>query len=98
MFELDLDDGLSSTAVRVHPYSIYDYDDVWHSTRQVLIVGAAVAVLLSMLYEAIIRYCFGVINGLGTVLIMRTASSAMILLVLATISVVYRCFEQGASC
>ena len=98
MFELDLDDGLSSLALKVHPYSIYDYDDIWRSTRQVLIYGAAVAVLLSMIYEMIKRYCFGVINSLGAVLIMRTMSSAIILLVLATVNVMYRSFQQGASC
>lgn len=95
MFEINVDDGLSSSAVKVHPYSIYEYDDVWRFTRQVLIVGAVVVVLLSILYEAVKRYCFGVISGLGTVLITRTVSSAMLLLVFATISIVYRCFQNG---
>ena len=95
MFEINVDDGLSSSAVKVHPYSIYEYDDVWRFTRQVLIVGAVVAVLLSILYEAVKRYCFGVISGLGTVLITRTVSSAMLLLVFATISIMYRCFQKG---
>jgi len=98
MFELDLEDGLSRSNLRVRPYSIYDYSVVWRSTRQVLIFGSVGIVLLSVLYEKVIRHYFGNINDFGTIVITRTASGAMILLVLATISVVYHCLYEGAFC
>ena len=96
MFVLDFDDGLN---LRVRPYSFYyDYGVVWRSTRQVLIFGSVSTLLLSVLYETVMRHYFGNINGFGTILILRTASSAVMLLVLATITIVYNCFHEGASC
>ena len=79
----------------MRPYSIYDYDEVWRSTRQVLIFGSVSTVLLSVLYETVTRRYVGNTNDFGTILIMRTGSTAVILLVLATISIVYHCLHEG---